>query len=182
MLTLGGLGLSPSCPVLTRALLSPSPLSQMRRWCLAQQAEKEARLAAEKDADREYAAYLESLGKMRDDLELTRRSERELAAAQLKAENDRMVRCATVSACPCGGRCALLCLPRATVAGCSLGLLCEVCVLPYVYLSIASRRVCRIISLVSCALASRASSRFKRAPMPRPVRRCRRLELLTTRF
>ena len=63
----------------------------MRTWCLAQQREKEERLAADKAADREYAAYVESLGIMRDGLEAEMKAERARQAAALKAANDRMV-------------------------------------------------------------------------------------------
>lgn len=65
--------------------------AQMRKWCLEQQREKEERMAAEKQSDREYAAYLESLGVMRDGLEARMKAERAAQAAATKATNDRMV-------------------------------------------------------------------------------------------
>lgn len=65
--------------------------AQMRAWCLAQQREKEERLAAEKAADKEYAAYLESLGKMRDDLTAQAKAEQAARIAAIKAANDRMI-------------------------------------------------------------------------------------------
>jgi hypothetical protein len=49
-------------------------------------------MAAEKQSDREYAAYLESLGVMRDGLEARMKAERAAQAAATKATNDRMVR------------------------------------------------------------------------------------------
>ena len=73
---------------------------QMRKWCLEQQREREERLAAEKTSDKEYAAYLESLGVMRDGFEAKLKAERAAQAAAIKATNDRMVRvCACVRLC-----------------------------------------------------------------------------------
>ncbi len=64
----------------------------MKGWCLAQQRERDEAKAAEKAADKEYAEYLESLGRIRDGLTAKAKAEAAARAAAVKAANDRMVR------------------------------------------------------------------------------------------
>ena len=65
---------------------------QMREWSLAAQAEKAARLAEEKAADREYGAFLETVGKLRDGAVEVATTDAARRIAETKAYNQRMVR------------------------------------------------------------------------------------------
>ena len=103
---------------------------QMRKWCLEQQREREERLAAEKTSDKEYAAYLESLGVMRDGFEAKLKAERAAQAAAIKATNDRMVRecvCMCVHTCAC--MCACMCVPVCACVSMCVSMCVSICVL-----------------------------------------------------
>jgi preprotein translocase subunit SecD len=69
---------------------------QMKAWCLEAQGARLAKAQEEKAAQREYAEYLERVGKMKDDYEAAARAEAARRLEEAKAYNLRMVRVVAV--------------------------------------------------------------------------------------
>lgn len=64
---------------------------QMKAWCLEAQGTRLAKAQEEKAAQREYAEYMERIGKMKDEYDAAARAEAARQLEEAKAYNQRMV-------------------------------------------------------------------------------------------